>query len=447
MRTKRIATSIIALIFAAGLVFASGSSDVSLTEDGLPDSIEVWRISNPSEKIMKAFDDVAADFEAATGIKVNYVLTPTNDFHTKLVTSISAGVYPDVVIWNSSPGTEFAYTGMVQPMDELLEEIGSDQYATNLVDTFRVDGTLWEIPFYVRPGSLHARRDWLEAAGYDLTLQQDENGDYYIEDLKTWEDILEAGKKITDVANNRYGLGFAYSRKAFGDSAGFCFSVIACHGGRIIDEEGNLEIDTPEMRSAIDFLIRLWNSGAVPPAATTWDGNSNNQFFLTGDIGIVQNSNSILEKLPSDNVALEDVMILPYPEGPAGSWKQGPPESITVFKTDKLAASEEFVKYISSPEVQLKMFETMGFGYYAPLRYDVIADPMFESLTDNEKVMLRGSTHSVSSSFPGETDSRLSILYSSYFYDDILSRIAVDNWTVDQIIDEMEQKAQEILFE
>ena len=95
-------------------------------------------------------------------------------------------------------------------------------------------------------------------------------------------------------ANGKYGLGFPMSRKAFGDSAGFCFSVIASYGGRILDEEGNLDIDTPEMRAAIQYLIDVWNSGAVPSAATTWDGNSNNQFFLTGDIGIVCNSNSIM---------------------------------------------------------------------------------------------------------------------------------------------------------
>ena len=263
-----------------------------------------------------------------------------------------------------------------------------------------------------------------------------------------YEDLLEAGVKITDAANGKYGLGFAMSRKAFGDSAGFCFSVIASYGGRILDEEGNLDIDTPEMRAAIQYLIDVWNSGAVPSAATTWDGNSNNQFFLTGDIGIVCNSNSIMGKLNAESaVKPEQLIMLPLPKGPTGhGYQQATPESITIFETANVANAEEFVKYLLNTETQLKMFETMGFGYYSPLKKDVINNPMFADLSDNEKVLLNSGDQYISASFPGEPDARLTQLYSAFFYDDILSHIAVDGWNVDQIIDEMEKVASEMLF-
>ena len=239
------------------------------------------------------------------------------------------------------------------------------------------------------------------------------------------------------------------SRKAFGDSAGFCFSVIASFGGRILDDEGNLDIDTPEMRAAIQYLIDIWNSGAVPSAATTWDGNSNNQFFLTGDIGIVCNSNSIMGKLNAESaVKPEQLVMLPLPKGPTGhGYQQATPESITMFETKNVESAEEFVKYLLSTETQLKMFETMGFGYYSPLKKDVINDPMFADLSDNEKVLLNSGDQYISASFPGEPDARLTQLYSAFFYDDILSHIAVDGWNVDQIIDEMEKTASEMLFD
>lgn len=443
MSTKKIFSLLVLIMLCVTFVFANGSS-----ESATSNSIEVWMISNPEEKIISAFDQIGADFTAETGIEVNYIRTPTNDFHSKLITSVSAGVYPDVIIWNSSPGIEFSSTGMVEEMDSMVDKIGRDQFGEGALKMYTSDGVLYEMPLFVRPAGLHARRDWLEAAGYDLTLKTDENGKYYVENLQTWEDILEAGKKITDSNAGKYGLGFAHSRKAFGDSAGYVFSILNSYGSRILDDDGNLCIDTPETRAALEFLIDVWNSGAVPAAATTWDGNSNNQFFIAGDIGMVINSNSIMGKLDETTaVKPEDLIILPLPEGPAGAYMQASPESITIFKTKNLEASKKFAEYLLQTDVQLKMFEIMGFGYYSPMKKDVMNSPMFDNLNSNQKVLLASGDQYIGACFPSEPDAKLSALYASYFYDDILSRIAVDNWSVDQIIEEMEQKATEMLFE
>ena len=442
---KKLLTALLIGLVVMSTIFAGGASE---TSSSAPKSIEVWMIANPDEKIINTFDQIGADFTAKTGIEVQYVRTPTNDFHTKLITSVSAGIYPDLIIWNSAPGVEFCSTGMVESMDWLIEEVGRDQFGEGAIKMFTVDGTLYEVPFMVRPAGLHARKDLLEKAGYDLTLKTDANGKYYIENLETYEDILNAALKINDPLNGKFGLGLGYSRKAFGDSAGFCFSVLVSYGARIIDNEGNLVIDTPEMRNALDYQRKVWKSGAVPEAATTWDGNSNNQFFIAGDMGMVINSNSIMGKLNDKSaVKPENLVILPLPKGTAGAYMQANPESITVFKTKNVDASKEFAKYLLQTDVQLKMFETMGFGYYSPLKKDVMNNPMFDSLSANEKVLLHSGDQYVGSCFPGEPNAKLSALYASYLYDDILSRIAVDNWSNDQIIKEMEQKAKEMLFD
>lgn len=448
---KKILSLLVVAAVALGSAFANGSSEAApaAQEEGkLPASIDVWCINNPNEKIIQAYDDAGKAFEEKTGVKVNYVRTPTNDFHTKLVTSISAGVYPDVIIWNSAPGIEFSSTGMVVPMDDVVDEIGRDEFSEGTLKMFTVDGKLLEAPFMVRPAGIHARKDWLEAAGYDTTLKTDADGQYYIEGIRTWDDLLEAGKKITDADNGKYGLGFGYSRKAFGDSAGFVFSVYASYGAKIIDDEGNICIDSKEMRDVIDYLRRMWESGAVPAAATTWDGNSNNNYFIGGDIGICLNSNSIAAKLnDTTGCKPEDLLMIPMPEGPNGSYVEASPESITVFNTKNVAGAKEFAKYMLQTETQVQMFKTMGFGYYSPLKKSTAADPLFANLSDNEKVLMQNSRHAVGPSFPGEPNAKLSALYSAFFFDDILSHIAVDGWTDDQIIADLEKKAEETLFD
>ena len=445
-KLKQLLIGLSILMFLAMPLMAAGQSEAKAAAQ--PKSVEVWAISNPNETIIKAFDEAGAKFQEKTGIEVKYIRIPTNDFNTKLVTSISAGVYPDMIIWNTAPGIAFSSTNMVQPMDAVIAEIGEDKFGEGALKMFTSNGVLLEAPFLVRPAGLHARKSWLEKAGYDTTLKQDANGNYYMEGLKTWEDILVAGKKITDIPNGKYGLGFGYSRKAFGDSAGFVFSILSSHGARVLDDNNKVVVNTPQMRAAIDYMKRFWESGAVPAASTTWDGNSNNQFFITGDLGIALNSNSIAAKLNNETaVKPDDLIMIPMPSGPVGSYVQANPESITVFKTKNLDSAMEYAKYLLSAETQIEMFKTMGFGYYSPLRKDVMANELFNSLSDNEKVLMSDSAKAVGASFPGEPDARLSALYSSFFYDDILSRIAVDNWSVDQIVAEMEKKAKEALFD
>ncbi|WP_320128826.1 extracellular solute-binding protein [uncultured Sphaerochaeta sp.] len=445
-KVKTLLLGFVITVFCIFPAFTNGQNENKAAAE--PKSVEVWAISNPNETIIKAFDEAAVNFETKTGIKVNYIRIPTNDFHTKLVTSISAGVFPDMIIWNTAPGIEFSSTKMVEPMNDMVSEIGREKFGEGTLKMFTIGDTLYEAPFLVRPAGIHARKSWLEKAGYDVTLKTDPKTGYYMEGLRTWQDLLVAGKKMTDIPNGKYGLGFAFSRKAFGDSAAFAFSIISSFGGSVLNANGKVDVDTPQMRAAIKYLQDVWNSGAVPAACTTWDGNANNQYFITGDIGICMNSNSISAKLnDSTNVKPDDLVMIPVPSGPAGSYIQANPESITIFKTKNLEATKEYARYLLSEDTQIEMFKTMGFGYYSPLRKDVMANPLFDSLSSNEKVLMADASKAIGASFPGEPDARLSSLYSAFFYDDILSRIAVDGWSVDQIINEMGKKANEALFD
>ncbi|MGH0052430.1 MAG: ABC transporter substrate-binding protein, partial [Sphaerochaetaceae bacterium] len=308
-RLRKTVTLLMMVLFSLATVYAGGNAENA--EDSK--SVEVWMINSPVETIIQAFDTAGANFESETGIKVNYVRIPTNDFHTKLVSSISAGVYPDMIIWNSSPGVEFSQTGAVLPVDDIVNEIGRDQFGEGSLKMFTLGGKLLEIPFMVRPAGLHARKDWLEAAGYDTEPKVDADGYYYYEGLQTWEDLLEAAKKINDPANGKYGMGFAYSRKAFGDSASFCMSVLYSYGASLLDGNGNVAIDSDEAVAGLNLIKKIWESGTVPSAVTTWDGGSNNNFFIAGDIGMVFNSNSNMGKLnETTGTKPEDLLMIPF---------------------------------------------------------------------------------------------------------------------------------------
>ncbi len=178
--------------------------------------------------------------------------------------------------------------------------------------------------------------------------------------------------------------------------------ILFSYGASLIDANNQSAINSPEAIAAFDYVKRVWDSGAVPAAATTWDGNANNQYFIQGDIGVVNNSNSILGKLGADTAfGPDDVIILPNPEGPAGlALCSGSPDTVTLFKTAKLGDAREYARYLLKLDTQVKMFETMGFGYYSPVRTDVQAAPLFANLTDNEKVFMQNTLGASSRATP-----------------------------------------------
>ncbi len=440
-RLKSVMTFLL-ICLSAMSVFAAGQQDGS----GSAKKVEVWMINSPVAEIIQAFDEVAVAFEEETGIAVEYIRIPTNDFHTKLTTSLSAGVYPDMIIWNSSPGVQFENTGLISPVDDVVDKAGRDLFGEASLRMFTVNGKLMEIPFMVRPGGIHARKDWLDAAGYDTEPKKDSNGIIYYEGLRTWEDLLQAGMAMNDPSNGKYGMGFPYSRKGFGDSASFLFSVMACYGASLVDEEGNINIDTPKAVEALSYVKKIWDSGVVPAAATTWDGGSNNQFFIGGDIGIVYNSNSIMGKLnDTTGAGPEDLLIVPFPAGPEGANLGAGPESITIFNKKDTSAARTFAEYLLKEDTQVSMFKTMGFGYYSPLKKDVMENDLFSDLDINQQVLMQDSMKVSGVNYMAEPDGRLNALYSSFIFDDALSRIAVDGWDPVRVAAEMASKVDEAL--
>lgn len=58
------------------------------------ESIEIWLISTPVQGINDFYNEVAQAFTEKTGYGVNIVWVAREDMHTKLMTSVSAGIFP-----------------------------------------------------------------------------------------------------------------------------------------------------------------------------------------------------------------------------------------------------------------------------------------------------------------------------------------------------------------
>lgn len=430
-----VALSLLATVplFASGSQQASGPAEVK--------QINVWMIHSPLQKLMEAFNQAGANFTKQSDVTVNYVRIPTESFHQKLVTAVSAGQYPDMVIWNTMPGVEFSQTGAVHEMSNVLAKVGKDRFPPDLLASYQYPlGKQWEIPFLARLGGFHYRKDWLAAAGLNPNPVKDANGNLYVKAYDTWNDMLATSKKLT--TNGHYGAGFQYDRKGFGDDAAFAFSVMTSYGGHFLNPKtGKVALDSPETIAAFTYLKKLYDSGVMPPDVATWNGYDNNLYFTNGTVGLVFNSNSIIPNLkPTDKVKKDEIGITVPMRGPDGRKMYSPPDTITLFNTKAVKASEDYAVYLLKKSTQLALFSTMGVGYYGPLLLDVISSPQFASLDQQDRMFVESNKYLTGLGWPGGANPKLVTVYDSFIFGDALSRLAVDHWTPQRTVQEMTKK-------
>ncbi|MDK2897638.1 MAG: multiple sugar transport system substrate-binding protein [Candidatus Atribacteria bacterium] len=444
-------------IFVCLLVFAVVLSSVALAAS----SIEVWQIHSPIPEIMNAFDWAAQEFEAETGIKVNMVRIPTEDLHTKLVVSISAGQYPDLLIWNIRPGLEFQGLGVVEEVSSVIDEVGRDNFPTATLTMFQAPlGKQWEIPLFARLAGYHYWKDWLLDAGLDPNPTVLDDGSMVVNAYNTWDDVLETSKKLTkdlsgDGTIDQYGAGFQYNRKGFGDSAAYAFSVITTFGGHLFDSQtGEVVINSPQTVAAYQFMKDIYKSGVMPPGVVAWDGYDNNKYFMDRTVGFIVNSNSVISNVRENDPELADkigVTIAPaHPETGLRTYS-GSPDTMTIFKTDNTDSAKEFAKFLLKANTQVEMFKIMGVGYYGPLLLNVMADPFFSEIGEQERMFVENNKYFVGPEYPGVPSPELITValavYNGFVYDDALTRISVDDWSPEDAVKEIEKRVLEMLEE
>jgi len=424
-------------------------------------SIEVWQIHSPIPEIMNAFDWAAQEFERETGVKVNMVRIPTEDLHTRLVVGISAGQYPDLLIWNIRPGLEFQGLSIIEEVSSIIDEVGRDNFPPNILAMFQIPlGEQWEIPLFTRLAGYHYWKDWLLDAGLDPNPTVLDDGSMIVDAYNTWDDFLETSKKLTkdldgDGVTDQYGAGFQYNRKGFGDSAAFAFSVVTTFGGHLFDpQSGEVVINSPETVAAYQFMKDIYKSGVMPRGVTAWDGYDNNKYFMDRTVGFVSNSNSIIPDMRKSNPELADkigVAIAPTHLQTGLRTYSGSPDTITIFKTKNIDQAKEFAKFLLKIDTQVEMFKIMGVGYYGPLQLNVMADPLFSQIGEQERMFVENNKYFVGPEYPGVNSPQLFNValaaYNGFVFDDALTRISVDDWSPEDVVKEIEKKVLELMEE
>ncbi|MDR9853157.1 sugar ABC transporter substrate-binding protein [Paenibacillus sp. VCA1] len=127
--------------------------------------------------------------ETHPNIKVTFEPVPGDGYATKLTTSLAAGQAPDVFLIGEGDYFKYVDKGVVEPLDDYVKNDGSfktDIFQPDLINMGKIDGKLYYLPKDFNPLAL-----WYNKRMFDEAKIP------YPSDKWTWDDMIDAAKKLT----------------------------------------------------------------------------------------------------------------------------------------------------------------------------------------------------------------------------------------------------------
>lgn len=197
MQLKKVFAFVLCLMMSVTLLVGCGdseSADPSAKGEG-PVTLTFGLWNKSQEPVMRQIAD--AYEKENPNVKIDIQLTPWGQYWTKLEAAATGEVLPDIFWMNGPNIVKYASNGMLMPMDDKVKADNLDlsKYPQGLIDLYTVEGALYGIP-----------KDWdLTALWYNKQIF-DEKGIPYPSDEWTWDDMVEASKKLTDKDKGIYGM-------------------------------------------------------------------------------------------------------------------------------------------------------------------------------------------------------------------------------------------------
>ncbi|WP_182086143.1 sugar ABC transporter substrate-binding protein [Aureimonas sp. ME7] len=286
---------------------------------------------------------IAADFEAATGIRVDLQTLSWDDIRPKLVTALVAGTSPaDVTELDWSWTGQFDAAGWYVPLNDMIDaETIAD---IGVSKSFMVDGKLLGVPYSNDFRVMLVNKKHFADAGV-------------AEMPKTLDDVVAAARTIKEKGIVDYPIGLPLSATE-GTSTSW-YLLTKAFGGELFDKDFNPLFTAPDSAGykALEFELMLLKEGLVDPAATGLkDSQINETMFSQGITSIMISGEpgrlgSMEDPAKSKVTGQTGAILAPTASGVTRSF--GLPEALGIPVTStKQEAALAFVKWFTGKEFQ-----------------------------------------------------------------------------------------------
>lgn len=320
-------------------------------------------------------DIIAAFNEQYPNIEVEYVELPADA--TKKNQTISTILQAkddsmDVFLIDTTWPDSYTASGWLEPMDDVLTDEEKAEYMSGPIEACTIDGSLMALPVFMDTGVMLYRIDLLEKYGFEYPA--------------TWDEMAEQCKVIMEGEENV--AGYVNSWKQYEALTCCALEYIKSYGGDIIDEDGNVVIDSDEAKAGLQemydsiYTDKITDEGingyTTPDAAAIF--NSGNAVFFRGWSSNYTEANN--EEVSS---VVGNVGVAPLPAGTDGSYSSLGGWAIGVSPySANIEEAKLFAKFFSGAEAN--KIRALAGGYLPVINsvYEdaevVEANPQFELL-------------------------------------------------------------------
>jgi sorbitol/mannitol transport system substrate-binding protein len=332
---------------------------------------ETLTIATVNNGDMIRMQKLTDDFTAKNpGIELKWVTLEENALRQKVTTDISTkGGQFDVLTIGTYEVPIWAKQGWLVPLDNLGSTYDVDDLLPAIRGGLSLDGKLYAAPFYGESSMVMYRTDLMKKAGLEMP------------NAPTWEFIANAADKMTDKANDVYGICLR-GKAGWGENMAFLTATANSFGARWFDEKWHAQFDQPEWKKTLEFYVNLMKKDG-PPGASSNGFNENLALFQSGKCGMWIDATVAASFVsdPAQSKVADKVGYALAPDnglGKRGNWLWAWSLAIPAG-TKQAASAEKFVAWATSKEYSALVASKYGEANVPPgTRASLYADPAYQ---------------------------------------------------------------------
>lgn len=323
-------------------------------------SIEFWHSMSGGgqeaiDKLVSSFNESQDNYEVKAEFQGSY-----EESLTKL-RSVGGTKDAPAITQVFEVGTKYMIeSGYIEPMQSFIDKDGYDlnQLEGNILNYYKIDGDLYSMPFNSSTPVMIYNKDAFKEAGLDPEKAPG-----------TFEEVIAAAEKLK--TDDRFG----FSMLTYG---WFFEQLVATQGGLYVNEDNGRSGDATESLfngeeglRVFEFLNTMNKAGTFGNFGTNWDDIR--AAFVSEKVAMYMDSSAgvtgIIENAPFE----VGVAYIPYSEqaeqqgvviGGASLWMS------KGISEEHQQAAWEFMKYLTTPEVQAKWHLDTGYFAINPAAYE-----------------------------------------------------------------------------
>ena len=340
-----------------------------------------WAAWDPANALV----ELSKDFEAQSGIKMNYEFVPWPNFADRILNELnSGGRLCDLLIGDSQWLGGSAENGYYIKLNDFFDQegISMDDFAGAAVYAYSTwpKGTpnYWALPAMGDANGWFYRQDW-----FSRPELQAEYKEKYGRDLApptTWDELKDTaeffqGREID--GKTVYGAAIFTERASEGITMG-ATSALYPFGFKYENTPGAYDmegaVNSPEAVAGLEFYKALYDC-CTPPGYTDSYMSEGLDAFKSGQVAMAMNWFAFFPGLYKDeNVGGDRIGFFVNPGQKIPASTLGGQGISVVANTDNPDGAMEYIKWFAQPDVQKKWWQLGGYAVHN----DVLNDPSFK---------------------------------------------------------------------